>query len=78
MFSDNVCLAIIERERKTTAFWRPMRAERAVLDEGREYLAFVHLDACADHPVQSLPYGSQRLVEIAIALCDQASCFDPR
>lgn len=65
---DNVCLAIFERERKTFAFWRSAHADKAVIEEAREHLAFVHLDKFADHPVHSLPYGSQRLIEIAIAL----------
>ncbi|EHL96427.1 ABC transporter, ATP-binding protein [Acetobacteraceae bacterium AT-5844] len=65
---ENVSLAILERERKTRIFWRSAAADRAVAEEAREHLAFVHLAALADRPVHSLPYGSQRLVEIAIAL----------
>lgn len=65
---DNVTLAIFERENKTKAFWRSAAADRAVIAEAREHLAFVHLEAFADRPVHSLPYGSQRLIEIAIAL----------
>jgi len=65
---DNVRLAIFERDGKTRAFWRSAAADRVVLEEAREHLAFVQLDKFADHPVHSLPYGSQRLIEIAIAL----------
>jgi len=65
---ENVTLAIFERERKTRAFWRLAASDKAVIDEARSHLAFVHLDALADRPVHSLPYGAQRLIEIAIAL----------
>lgn len=65
---ENVSLAILERERKTRRFWRSFAADRAVAEEAREHLAFAHLQDLADRPVRSLPYGSQRLVEIAIAL----------
>lgn len=65
---ENVLLAILERERKTRFFWRSVAADRAAAEEAREHLAFAHLEALADRPVHSLPYGSQRLLEIAIAL----------
>ncbi|MBP0495624.1 ABC transporter ATP-binding protein [Pararoseomonas indoligenes] len=65
---ENVSLAILERERKTRNFWRSAAADRAVAEEAREHLAFVNLDAYAARPVHALPYGLQRLVELAIAL----------
>jgi branched-chain amino acid transport system ATP-binding protein len=65
---ENVALAIFEREGKTCAFWRSAAADKQVLAEARHHLAFVNLVADAERPVRSLPYGSQRLLEIAIAL----------
>jgi len=65
---DNVRLTIFEREQKTRVFWRSARADRAVDTEARELLAFVHLEKYSDHVVHALPYGIQRLLEIAIAL----------
>ncbi|UFN46864.1 ABC transporter ATP-binding protein [Roseomonas sp. OT10] len=65
---ENVALAIFERERKTRVFWRSAAADRAVAEEARAHLDFVHLADHAERPVRSLPYGLQRLVEIAIAL----------
>lgn len=64
---ENVMLAVFERERKTWAFWRSS-ADKAVIAEAREHLAFVNLETSADRAVHSLPYGSQRLMEIALAL----------
>jgi len=65
---DNVALAILERENKTRSFWTRAWKEKRVMDEADENLAFVNLLAAADTPVHLLPYGSQRLMEIAIAL----------
>ncbi|CAD5260829.1 High-affinity branched-chain amino acid transport ATP-binding protein LivG [Bosea sp. 62] len=65
---DNVLLAVLERNRRTAVFWRSVRSDRAALDEARSCLAFVNLLALAERPVAALPYGSQRLLEIAIAL----------
>ncbi len=65
---DNVVLAIMERDRKTLAFWRSAAADKRAHDEAREHLAFVNLTPHADRAVRDLPYGSQRLLEIAIAL----------
>ena len=65
---ENVALAIFERERATRAFWRSAAADRRVLDEARAHLHFVNLSDAADRPVNLLPYGRQRVVEIAVAL----------
>jgi branched-chain amino acid transport system ATP-binding protein len=65
---DNVALAIFERDGKTKAFWRSAAADHGVLDEARVHLDFVNLAAQAATPVHLLPYGQQRLLEIAIAL----------
>ena len=44
------------------------REEKRLAVEAREILAFVGLGARADDPGSALPYGEQRLLEIAIAL----------
>jgi branched-chain amino acid transport system ATP-binding protein len=65
---DNVALAIFEREGKTRSFWSSARKDRAVMEEAEQHLAFANLGHAADRPVHLLPYGAQRLMEIAIAL----------
>jgi branched-chain amino acid transport system ATP-binding protein len=65
---DNVTLAIFEREGKTRSFWTRASKEKQAADEVDEYLTFVNLLDAADTPAHLLPYGSQRLLEIAIAL----------
>jgi branched-chain amino acid transport system ATP-binding protein len=65
---DNVALAIFEREGKTRSFWSVAAKDKAVMEEAEQHLAFVNLLDAAQTPVHVLPYGSQRLVEIAIAL----------
>ena len=53
------------------ALWRPrwMREQEArIREEARELLAFVGLSAQADMQADTLPYGQQRLLEVARAL----------
>jgi branched-chain amino acid transport system ATP-binding protein len=68
---ENVALAIFEREQKTRAFWRRAARDSAVTDEARAHLGFVNLADDAARPVHALPYGKQRLLEIAVALATQ-------
>ncbi len=65
---DNVAIAIAEREQLA---WRMMRYQaqwRRCLDEGQALLDAIGIGAVGDRIVRELPYGQQRLLEIAIAL----------
>jgi branched-chain amino acid transport system ATP-binding protein len=65
---DNVLLALAEQSGASRRFWRPLGREAALLDEAFAVLETLGLAALATRPVRHLPYGHQRLVEIAIAL----------
>jgi branched-chain amino acid transport system ATP-binding protein len=65
---DNVALAVFERKQQTRVFWRRAASDKLTLEEAREHLAFVNLTAHAGRAVHELPYGLQRLLEIAVAL----------
>ena len=65
---DNVALGIAERYGISGKFWRPACAYRNVRDEAAELLSALGIADEADRRVFDLPYGKQRLVEIAIAL----------
>jgi branched-chain amino acid transport system ATP-binding protein len=65
---DNVVLAIFEREGKTRSFWSSAARDKAAIEEAESHLAFANLADVADTPAHLLPYGQQRLMEIAIAL----------
>ncbi len=45
------------------------RAERAAIDKARDWLDRIGLTARADDPAGDLPYGAQRRLEIARAMC---------
>ncbi|KMO36430.1 branched-chain amino acid ABC transporter ATP-binding protein [Methylobacterium tarhaniae] len=45
------------------------RAERAALERAKEWLERIHLMDRADDPAGALPYGDQRRLEIARAMC---------
>jgi len=47
------------------------REERAIRDSAHQWLAFVGLEGVADHTTGSLPFGHQRMLEIARALASE-------
>jgi branched-chain amino acid transport system ATP-binding protein len=65
---DNVALAIAERTGASRHYWRPLGREGALLDEAFALLETLGLAAQAVRRIRTLPYGYQRIVEIAIAL----------
>jgi ABC-type branched-subunit amino acid transport system ATPase component len=65
---DNVALAIAERRGTAHKMWKPASSHREIRDESMELLATLALGDDALARVADLPYGKQRLVEIAIAL----------
>ena len=65
---DNVALAVAERRGDAQRMWRAASFHREIIDESRELLATLGLADDAATAAQDLPYGKQRLVEIAIAL----------
>ena len=67
----NVGMAISERDGHGNNMWRPLGSTRVVLDEALDYLDALRLTDDALELVRELPYGRQRLVEIAIALAQK-------
>ena len=65
---DNVALGIAERRGVAAHMWRPAAAHREVIEESEALLSTLGLADDARVAVKDLPYGKQRLVEIAIAL----------
>ncbi len=65
---DNVALGIAERLGVGGRMFRPANSQRDVVDEAMAVLATLGLTEDAHRRVSDLPYGKQRLVEIAIAL----------
>ena len=66
--TDNLYLPIAERLGVAGRQLRPAAAHPAVLAEVELLLAAFGLEADARKPVRTLPYGRQRLLEIAIAI----------
>jgi len=65
---ESVVLACCERSGRGGVWWRTVAAERGAIEEAHAILARLRLDADANAPTRALPYGKQRLLEIALAL----------
>ena len=65
---ENICMAVSERRVLSARLWRRADARGDVIAEGMALLESVKLDGDAQRLVRELPYGRQRLVELAIAL----------
>jgi branched-chain amino acid transport system ATP-binding protein len=65
---ENVSLAVSQRRGMARSLWRTSAACRDVTDEAMAIIGELRLDGVAFRRIRELPYGSQRLVEIAIAL----------
>ena len=65
---DNVALAVQAHAGHSFRFWRPARAERALLEPAREMLARVGPAERAEVMAGALAHGEQRQLEIAMAL----------
>jgi branched-chain amino acid transport system ATP-binding protein len=64
---DNVLIALAEHRRASSAMLSAM--PRDLIDAADARLGVMGLAEYRDHRVAELPYGPQRLLEIAIALC---------
>jgi branched-chain amino acid transport system ATP-binding protein len=65
---ENVAIAVAERLGVAAAMWRPAGRCTEVVDEAMALLASLKLADDASRRISELPYGRQRLVELAIAL----------
>jgi branched-chain amino acid transport system ATP-binding protein len=68
---ENVGMTISERDGHANNLWRSVGSRRIVLDEALDYLDALRLTDDALKLVRELPYGRQRLVEIAVALAQK-------
>ena len=68
---ENVGIAISERDGHSENMWRAVGTSRVILDEALDHLESLRLVGDALKLVRELPYGRQRLVEIAIALAQK-------
>jgi len=65
---ESVVLAICERTGTARAWFRPVARAADEIAEARALLAQLRLGALANTLTRNLPYGKQRLVELALAL----------
>ena len=68
---ENLCMTVGERDGECNNLWRPAGAKASVIDEALDHLDALRLTDDALKLVRELPYGRQRLVEIAIALAQK-------
>ncbi len=70
---ESVLLAVAERTGAARVWSRTVASQRALVDEAMAVLASLRLDGAADIETRRLPYGRQRLLEIALALATRPS-----
>jgi branched-chain amino acid transport system ATP-binding protein len=63
-----VTLAVCERRGISGQFWRNVAVHREAIEEAYEILVRLRLGDSCYQPTRELPYGRQRLLEIALAL----------
>jgi ABC-type branched-subunit amino acid transport system ATPase component len=68
---ENICMAIGERDGHCDNLWRSAGSKRVVIDEALDHLDSLRMVDDALKLVRELPYGRQRLVEIAMALAQR-------
>jgi ABC-type branched-subunit amino acid transport system ATPase component len=68
---ENLCMTAGERDGHCNNLWRAAGSKRGVIEEAIGYLDSLRLTDDALKLVRELPYGRQRLVEIAIALAQK-------
>jgi branched-chain amino acid transport system ATP-binding protein len=68
---ESVTLAICERRGLHFVWYKTVAQQREAVDEAMRLLALLKLERDANTITRSLPYGKQRLVEIALALATQ-------
>jgi branched-chain amino acid transport system ATP-binding protein len=65
---ESVLLAVFERTGQQGVWYRTVARQQAAIDEACALLASLKLERDANTVTRNLPYGKQRLVEIALAL----------
>ncbi len=68
---DSMMLAIGERKGHGSRFWRSLAADRDVADEAAATLERFRLADVMSEETRLLPYGKQRLLEIALAIASE-------
>ncbi|MBN9462497.1 MAG: ABC transporter ATP-binding protein [Burkholderiales bacterium] len=65
---ESVLMAICVRKRRAAVWWSGLSRQREEIDEARALLASLQLEHDLSTVTRNLPYGKQRLLEIALAL----------
>jgi branched-chain amino acid transport system ATP-binding protein len=68
---ENIRNAILRHRGFETVFWRRLSRMAALHDEAAHYAALVGLDHALHETVETLPYGMQRRLDIALVLAQQ-------
>jgi branched-chain amino acid transport system ATP-binding protein len=65
---ESVTLAVCEHRGLGARWWRPASAHAGAVDDAAQLLGRLRLANVANERTRNLPYGKQRLIEIALAL----------
>lgn len=68
---ETIALVLSEQRHEGGQWWRRLAAKTDLLDEAYQVLEGLGLGAVSLHRVETLPYGQQRLLEIATAIASK-------
>ncbi|MGC1404860.1 MAG: ABC transporter ATP-binding protein [Thermodesulfobacteriota bacterium] len=68
---ESVVLSVAQRRGATSDWWHGLDRDAVTINEAAELLDRLGLLDCAHEPTRTLPYGRQRLLEIALALAQR-------
>lgn len=68
---ESVVLSVAQRRGLTSGWWHRLDRDRETIHEAADLLDRLGLLDCAHEPTKTLPYGRQRLLEIALALAQR-------
>ena len=68
---ESVVLSVAQRRGATSDWWHCLDRDADTINEAAELLDRLGLLDCAHEPTRTLPYGRQRLLEIALALAQR-------
>lgn len=64
----SILIPVLQQQKKSLCWWQSLRRQNTSNEKAYHWLSYLGLEGIAKQKVRYLPYGQQRLLEIALAL----------